>query len=225
MKKIILTLCVFGGVLFSCTNSPAKNETAATNDTTTLDKKKEKIEYSKGYKVGDAAEDFSLKNIDNKMVALADYPYAKGFIVIFTCNHCPYAKAYEDRIIALDKRYTNLGYPVIAINPNDPEVQPADGFTEMQIRAKEKGFTFPYLLDEGQTVYPKYGATKTPHVYVLNKQDDQLIVRYVGAIDDNYDNANEVSERYVENAVDALLAGKEIKTTYTLAIGCTIKTK
>ena len=183
------------------------------------------VKSDSGYQVGDIATDFSLKNVNNKKVALADFKDAKGFIVIFTCNHCPYAKAYEDRIIALDKRYNPLGYPVIAINPNDPDVQPADGFEEMQKRAKDKGFPFPYLLDEGQKVYPMYGATKTPHVYVLNKQEEKLIVRYVGAIDDNYDNANDVSKKYVEEAVDALLAGKEIKTPYTLAIGCTIKTK
>lgn len=226
MKKIMLSLLTVSALTVACKNAPANNESTAVADTTTTETKtEEEIEYSKGYKVGDVAEDFSLKNIDNKMVSMADYPYAKGFIVIFTCNHCPYAKAYEDRIIALDKRYNPLGYPVIAINPNDPDVQPADGFEEMQKRAKDKGFPFPYLLDEGQKVYPMYGATKTPHVYVLNKQEEKLIVRYVGAIDDNYDNANDVSKKYVEEAVDALLAGKEIKTPYTLAIGCTIKTK
>lgn len=177
------------------------------------------------YKVGDVATDFSLKNIDSKYVSLKDYKNAKGYIVIFTCNHCPYAKAYEERIIALDKKYKDLGYPVIAINPNDPDVQPQDGFTEMQVRAKEKGFTFPYLLDEGQKIYPKYGATKTPHVFLLQKEKDKNIVKYIGAIDNNYEDANDVSERYVEDAVDALLANKPIKVTSTVAIGCTIKVK
>lgn len=177
------------------------------------------------YKVGDVATDFSLKNIDSKYVSLKDYKNAKGYIVIFTCNHCPYAKAYEERIIALDKKYKDLGYPVIAINPNDPDVQPQDGFTEMQVRAKEKGFTFPYLLDEGQKIYPQYGATKTPHVFLLQKEKDKNIVKYIGAIDNNYEDANDVSERYVEDAVDALLANKPIKVTSTVAIGCTIKVK
>lgn len=177
------------------------------------------------YKVGDVATDFSLKNIDSKYVSLKDYKNAKGYIVIFTCNHCPYAKAYEERIIALDKKYKDLGYPVIAINPNDPDVQPQDGFTEMQVRAKEKGFTFPYLLDEGQKIYTQYGAIKTPHVFLLQKEKDKNIVKYIGAIDNNYEDANDVSERYVEDAVDALLANKPIKVTSTVAIGCTIKVK
>ena len=110
----------------------------------------------KGYKVGDIATDFKLKNIDGNMVSMTDFKKAKGFIVIFTCNMCPYSVAYEDRIIELDKKYKSKGYPVIAINPNDPEASRGDDFAAMQVRAKEKGFTFPYLLDEGQKVYPQY---------------------------------------------------------------------
>ncbi|MGV7107439.1 thioredoxin family protein [Flavobacterium sp. U410] len=176
-----------------------------------------------GYKVGDAATDFKLKNIDGKMVSLKDYKDAKGYIVIFTCNHCPFAKAYEDRIIALDKKYKKLGYPVIAINPNNPEVQPDDSFDLMKVRAKEKGFTFPYLFDEGQKVYPQYGATKTPHVFVLQKTAKGNIVKYIGAIDDNHSDEEAVKVKYVENAVDALLKGKEIEVNSTKAIGCSIK--
>jgi peroxiredoxin len=180
---------------------------------------------SEGYKVGDIATDFSLENIDGKMVSLSDYKEAKGFIVIFTCNTCPYAVAYEDRIIALDKKYASKGYPVIAIMPNDPEVQPGDSMEAMKTRAKAKGFTFPYLMDEGQNIYPQYGATKTPHVYLLQKTKKGNEVKYIGAIDDNYKDANAVNVRYVENAVDALLKGEEIETTETRAIGCTIKVK
>lgn len=176
-----------------------------------------------GYKIGDAATDFKLKNVDNKTVSLSDYKSAKGFIVVFTCNHCPFAKAYQDRIIALDKKYASLGYPVIAINPNDPKLEPTDSFEAMQVRANEKGFTFPYLFDDGQKVYPQYGATKTPHVFVLNKENGKNIVRYIGAIDDNYAKPEEVSNKYVEAAVDALLAGKPIAQTTTVAIGCGIK--
>lgn len=178
---------------------------------------------AQGYKVGDEAVDFKLKNIDNKMVSLTDHKDAKGFIVIFTCNHCPYSKAYEDRIIALDKKYAPLGYPVIAINPNSPEKEPLDSFELMQKRAKEKGFTFPYLFDDGQKIYPQYGATKTPHVFVLAKENKKNIVKYIGAIDDNYKNAADVSNKYVEAAVDALLAGKDIEVKSTVAIGCSIK--
>lgn len=176
-----------------------------------------------GYQVGDIATDFSLKNIDGKKVSLSDYKEAKGFIVVFTCNHCPFAVAYEDRIIALDKKYKNLGYPVIAINPNNPEVQPKDSFDEMKVRAKEKNFTFPYLFDEGQKIYPQYGATKTPHIYLLQKTSKGNEVKYIGAIDDNYNDASAVKTKYVENAVNSLLESKEIEIKSTKAIGCSIK--
>ncbi len=175
------------------------------------------------YTIGDKAEDFSLKNIDGKNVSLADYKEAKGFIVIFTCNTCPYAVANEDRIIALDKKYKPKGFPVIAINPNNPDVSSGDSFELMKVRAAEKGFTFPYLLDEGQEVYPKYGATKTPHVFVLEKKDQDLIVQYIGAIDDSARDASSVRKKYVENAVDALLANQPIEMVSTRAIGCGIK--
>ncbi len=178
-----------------------------------------------GYKIGDEASDFRLKNIDNKMVSLADYKEAKGFIVIFTCNHCPYSKAYEDRKIALDKKYAPLGYPVIAINPNDPAAEPLDSFELMQVRAKEKGFTYPYLIDEGQKIYPLYGATKTPHVFVLKKEKNKNIVKYIGAIDNNYRDASAADEKYVEDAVNALLEGKEPGKKTTVAVGCSIKVK
>ncbi|PZU84238.1 MAG: thioredoxin family protein [Chryseobacterium sp.] len=181
--------------------------------------------YNSGYQIGDEATDFKLKNVDGNMVSLSDFKSAKGFIVVFTCNHCPYAKKYEDRIIALDKMYKGKGYPVIAINPNDPTVQPQDGFAEMQTRAKEKGFTFPYLVDEGQKVYPIYGATKTPHVYVLKKENGKNIVKYIGTIDNNYENPNDVSDYYVQDAVNQLLKNEPVKTEKTVAIGCTIKVK
>lgn len=177
----------------------------------------------KGYEVGDIATDFKLKNIDGNMVSLADYKDAKGFIVIFTCNTCPYAVRYEDRIVALDKKYASQGYPVIAIMPNNTQVQPGDSFKSMQARAKSKGFTFPYLIDEEQKIYPQYGATKTPHVYLLQKTDKGNVVKYIGAIDDNHKDAEDVNTRYVEEAVEALKDGREIKQTNTRAIGCTIK--
>lgn len=177
----------------------------------------------KGYDIGDEATDFRLKNVDGKMVSLSDYKDAKGYIVIFTCNHCPYSKMYEDRIIDLDKKYKDKGFPVIAINPNDPAAQPEDSFANMQKRAKEKGFTFPYLFDDGQKIYPQYGATRTPHVFVLNKESGKNIVRYIGAIDDNSRNSSAVDTKYVEDAVDALLMKKSIDNQKTKAIGCSIK--
>ncbi|WP_026705903.1 thioredoxin family protein [Flavobacterium soli] len=181
------------------------------------------VKDSEGYKLGDAVEDFSLKNVDGKKVSLKDYKDAKGFIVIFTCNHCPYAIAYEDRIIALDKKYSKLGYPVIAINPNNPEKQKDDSYDLMKVRAKEKGFTFPYLFDDGQKIFPKFGATKTPHVYVVQKTAKGNVVEYIGAIDDNYEDEKAVKQTYVQNAVDALLQGKEVPIRQTKAIGCSIK--
>jgi len=177
----------------------------------------------KGYEIGDYVKDFKLKGVDNKEVSLSDYKDAKGFLVIFTCNTCPYAVAYEDRIIALDKKYAAKGVPVIAINPNNPKKQPGDSFDLMKVRAKEKGFTFPYLLDEGQKVYPEYGATRTPHVFLLEKTKNGNKVRYIGAIDDNYQDASSVEAKYVEDAVDGMLNGKEIEITNTKAIGCSIK--
>ncbi|MDP2088853.1 MAG: thioredoxin family protein [Flavobacteriaceae bacterium] len=176
-----------------------------------------------GYKIGDYATDFKLKNVDDKMVSLSDFKKAKGFIVIFTCNHCPYSVAYEDRIIDLDKKYKEKGYPVIAINPNNPAKEPKDSFDLMKVRAKEKGFTFPYLFDDRQKIYPQYGATRTPHVYLLKKEKGNLVVSYIGAIDDNYKEASQTKVKYVEDAVDALLKGEKPLTTETKAIGCSIK--
>jgi len=178
---------------------------------------------NKGYDIGDVATDFKLKNIDGNMVSLSNYKDAKGYIVIFTCNTCPYAVAYEDRIVALDKKYKELGYPVIAIMPNNTDVKPGDNLEAMQKRAKVKGFTFPYLIDEGQKIYPQYGATKTPHVYVLQKTTKGNIVKYIGAIDDNYQDAEAVEVKYTEDAVNALLNGKEVQEKKTRAIGCSIK--
>jgi peroxiredoxin len=178
---------------------------------------------SNGYEVGDIATDFKLKNIDGRMVSLADYKNAKGYIVIFTCNTCPYAVQYEDRIIALDKKYADQGYPVVAIMPNNPEIQPGDNVEAMKARAASKGFTFPYLIDDGQEIYPQYGATKTPHVYLLEKTKKGNVVRYIGAIDDNYKDAEAVNTKYVEEAINALMNNKEIKETNTRAIGCSIK--
>lgn len=175
-----------------------------------------------GYQVGDTAIDFKLKNINDKKVSLKDYKKAKGFIVIFTCNHCPFSVANEDRIIALHKKYEPQGYPVVAINPNDVTAYPDDSFENMKIRAKEKGFTFAYLYDETQAIAKTYGATKTPHIFVLDKK---LTVKYIGAIDDAAKDESKVSEKFLENALDALLAGKNIEKTSTKAVGCGIKWK
>tara|TARA_R110002050_G_scaffold202806_1_gene338008 strand:+ start:9374 stop:9994 length:621 start_codon:yes stop_codon:yes gene_type:complete len=182
-----------------------------------------KTDGSDGYKIGEVVEDFSLKNIDGNMISLSDYNDSKGVIVIFTCNTCPFAVAYEDRIIALNKKYASKGFPVVAIMPNNTDVKPEDNLEAMKVRAESKGFTFPYLIDEGQKVYPKFGATKTPHVFVLQKADGMNVVEYIGAIDDNYKDVSAVTTKYVEEAVDALLEGNEVKEKETKAIGCSIK--
>lgn len=177
------------------------------------------------YKVGDSVKDFKLKNVDGKYVSLADNKDVKGYIVIFTCNHCPYAKAYEQRIMDLDKTFRPKGFPVVAISPNDPAAVPDDSYENMIKRSKEKGYTFPYLIDETQQVARDFGATRTPHVFVLNKTDKGYEVAYIGAIDDNTEDAGAVKNHYVEDAVNALLAGRKVPVTETKAIGCTIKWK
>jgi peroxiredoxin len=174
-----------------------------------------------GYAVGDTISDFKLKNVDGDFLSLSDYDDAKGFIIIFTCNTCPYSVANEDRIIALNDKYEDSGYPVIAINPNNPVAVPEESMEKMKIRSDEKGFNFPYLLDEGQKVYPRFGATKTPHVFIVTKND--MKVQYIGAIDNSSRDEDAVTEKYVENAVDALLNNKKIEKTTTVAIGCSIK--
>jgi peroxiredoxin len=181
------------------------------------------VTYGQGYKVGDMATDFKLKNVDGKSVSLSDYKDAKGYIVIFTCNHCPYSIAYEDRINELNRIYEPQGYPVIAINPNDPALSPDDSFEKMIIRAKEKSFTFPYLFDEGQKIFPQYGATRTPHVYLLEKVKEGNRVAYIGAIDNNYEDASAATEKYVVQAIASLQKGNQPEVNFTKAIGCTIK--
>jgi peroxiredoxin len=175
-----------------------------------------------GYKPGDKAADFSLKSVDGKLYSMADYKDARGFIVVFTCNRCPFAVKYEDRVNDLSKKYTKQGYILLAINPNDPEIQPDDSFEKMKVRAKEKGFVFPYLFDEGQKIYPQYGATKTPHAFLLDKN---LIVKYIGAIDDNAEDASMVKVKYLENAIAAIEKGNNPEPAVTKAIGCSIKVK
>jgi peroxiredoxin len=177
----------------------------------------------KGYEVGDIATDFKLKNVDGKIVSLADYKDAKGFIVVFDCNTCPYSRAYDERVKALSKKYAPQKFPLIAINPNDPEISSGDSFDNMVRDAKRKEFDFPYLVDETQMVAKAYGATNTPHVFVLIRNGSDLKVAYIGTIDDNARNASAATKKYVEEAVDELLAGKPVHTTKTRAVGCGIK--
>lgn len=169
---------------------------------------------------GSKAPVFKLKNVDGKTVSLEDY---KGAIVVFTCNHCPFSKKYEGRIMELDKKYAKQGYPVLAINSNDSVVEPDDSYTRMQEVAKSKKYSFPYLLDNTQETAKAYGASRTPHVYVVTKENAGYIVKYVGAIDDNADDPKAASKHYVDDAIGSILNGKEVATPATRAIGCTIK--
>jgi peroxiredoxin len=173
-----------------------------------------------GYQVGDIATDFSLIAISGEMVSLSSYEEAKGYVVVFTCNSCPYSVAYEDRIIALHDKYESKGFPVIAINPNDDEKSPKDSYELMKVRAKEKKFPFAYVYDTTQGVTKAFGATNTPHVYILDKNRE---IKYIGAIDNNTKDAALADKKYVEDAIDALLRGDEVSNTKTKAIGCTIK--
>jgi len=177
-----------------------------------------------GYSVGDSVADFSLKNVDGKMVSLSSYKDNKGLIVVFDCNTCPYSKGYNERILALAKKYEST-FPLVAINANDPDVSSGDSFEEMVSYAKSHGYTFPYLVDETQNVAKAFGATNTPHVFVLSKTNNAYKVAYIGAIDDNPRSASTVTKKYVEAAVDALIDGSPVATTSTKAIGCTIKWK
>ena len=167
----------------------------------------------RGYPIGSTVADFKLRNVDDRLVSLADYKAQKGVIVVFTCNHCPFSKAYEDRIEILDRKFGPLGYPVLAIMPNDPAVYTDD-----------RAYSFPYLIDETQAVARAFGASRTPQVYVLRKAaGDRFVLAYTGAIDDNPQDAAGVQKRFVDEVVTALLAGRLTAQTDTKPIGCAIK--
>jgi peroxiredoxin len=178
-----------------------------------------------GYEVGDAAADFKLKNVDGKMVSLSDYPSAKGFIIAFDCNTCPVSKAYTERIKGLNDKYTPKGFPLIAINPNAAELSAGDSYDEMVRYSKKHSYTFPYLYDESQATVRAFGASNTPHMFVLTKEGSSYKVAYIGAVDDNSRDARKVGKHYVEDAVDALLAGKPVEITKTKAVGCGVRLK
>ncbi len=177
---------------------------------------------SQGYQIGDQVEDFKLKNVDGRNIGFSDFPDAKGFIVIFTCNHCPYAKLYESRIIKIAEKYSKQGFQLLAINPNDPTLEPEDSFENMVHIAKKKKYPFPYLFDEKQSIFPKFGAKRTPQVFIVTKE---RILKYNGAIDDFPKDESGVKLKYVENALDALKSGKDPDPSITKAVGCGIKAK
>lgn len=179
--------------------------------------------FKKGYEIGDTVANFKLKNVDGKEVALIDYKSSKGVIVIFDCNTCPYSKAYNTRIIALNKNYASKGFPVITINTNDAKMSPGDSFDQMVKQAKKKAYDFPYLYDESQEVGRAFGATNTPHVYLLKNNAGKFQVAYIGAIDNNSRDASAADKKYVEDAITALISGKDVIVKQTKAMGCGIK--
>ena len=174
-------------------------------------------------KTGDKAPDFNLKSTSGKMVSLSDLKENKGAIIIFTCNNCPFSIAYEDRIIDLHNRYASKGFPVIAINPNDAKKVPEDSYRNMIKRAKSKKFHFEYIHDETQRTARNYGATRTPHVFIVVKESEHYTIKYIGAIDNNTDDPSAADKKFVENALAEILEGKEVNQSMTKAIGCTIK--
>ncbi len=172
--------------------------------------------------LGAPAPPFSLPGTDGRTWSLEEFRDRKALVVVFTCNHCPYAQAWEDRLLDLAREYGPKGVGFAAINPNDERHYPQDSMAEMVKRAKAKGYPFPYLRDESQAVARAYGAQVTPHVFVF---DARRQLRYQGRIDDNHENPREVKVRDLRYALDALLAGKPVAVAETPALGCSVKWK
>lgn len=171
-------------------------------------------------KLGHTAPPFSLPGVDGRSYSLNSFSDAPAIVVIFMCNHCPYVKATIDRIIALSRDYADRGVAVVGINSNETINHPEDSFDNMKRWAAQKEFNFPYLRDETQQVARAYGAERTPHIFLF---DQQRVMRYTGAIDDNTKDPSQVKRRYLREAIDALLAKAQITETETPAIGCTVK--
>jgi peroxiredoxin len=174
-------------------------------------------EYNKVLSIGDEAPSFSgIPGVDGKDHSLDDYKDAKAVVIVFTCNHCPVAVAYEDRIIELQKDYESRGVQVIAISVNN---LPADRLDKMIERAEDKGFNFPYIHDESQKSGHAYGAAVTPHFFLL---DGDHKIAYMGSYDDNQ-KADEVEKTYLRDAIDAVLAGEKPDPAETRQFGCGVK--
>lgn len=176
-----------------------------------------------GYALGDAVENFTVKSTDNRSISLADYQSQKGLIVVFSSNHCPFSRVYEERIQALNQQFAPQGYPVLAIMPNDPNVYEEDSFATMQRRAREQAYTYPYAIDESQQAARRFGASRTPQAFVLKQNNGQFTVEYMGAVDDNPQDRAGVKRPYLEEAAASLLAGRPVSTPITKAVGCAVK--
>jgi peroxiredoxin len=164
--------------------------------------------------------DVKMKNVDGTDQTLAAVKKPAGTLVVFTCNHCPFAKRWESRIVDLGNAYASKGIGVIAVNANDPKVAEEDAYDVMQQRAKERGMQFPYVVDETSNVAKAFGATKTPEAFLFDK-DGKLV--YHGTIDDNGEDASKVEKPYLKNALEDVLAGREVAVKETKSIGCGIK--
>ena len=173
-------------------------------------------------KIGDKAPNFTLADTNEKSITLKDYSTKSILVVIFSCNHCPYAQAWENRIIAIQDSYKSQGVQILVISSNDAIQYPADNFDEMKKRAQEKNFNFPYLYDESQKVAHSYGAEKTPEVFVF---DQSRTLKYHGAIDDNYDDEGSVQIHYLKNALNELVQNSSPTVPTSEPVGCTIKWK
>jgi peroxiredoxin len=161
-----------------------------------------------------------MKNVDGKMVSIAGVAGEKGTLVIFTCNPCPWVVAWESRMVELGNAYAAQGVGVIMINPNDPAQSREDSFGEMVKRAKQLGLTFPYAVDARSDIARAFGATRTPEAFLFDAEGHLV---YHGTIDDNARKPEEVTERYLADALQAVVAGTEVPMAQTKALGCTIK--
>jgi peroxiredoxin len=170
--------------------------------------------------LGDPAPNFSLPAVDGKTYSLATFAEKRALVVIFSCNHCPYVQAYEDRFVTIQRAYAGRGVQLVAINSNDDRNYPEDSFEEMIQRARLKGFNFPYLRDESQRTARAYGATHTPQLFVF---DRQRRLAYTGKIDDNWQQPQAVTREYLRDALEAILINTTPAVPTTHAIGCTIK--
>lgn len=171
---------------------------------------------------GNKVDIFTLLNVNGKNLSLQDFPTAKGFIIVFTCNHCPFAKLYPPRLNALHARFSGQGVPLIAISSTDTLKYMEDTYPKMVNRAKAESFQFPYLFDGTQAVAKNFHADKTPHAFVIWKEQTDWVVRYNGAIDDNGGEPEKVTQNFVANAVEALLANRPVAVPETKSIGCQI---
>lgn len=166
------------------------------------------------------ATDVEMKNVDGTMVMLGASRGKLGTMVVFTCNACPFVKAWEGRIAALGNSFAKRGIGVVAINSNDPERVPEDDFAPMQARAKQLELAFPYVVDATSEVARAFGATRTPEVFLFDAAGTLV---YHGAVDDNHAEPAAVKQQYLRDALEALTSGKEIVTRETKALGCSIK--